>query len=453
MMSVPDLRIWLKLSLALFVLVSSCTTFVSGVKAAQKEQVRLKVKVAVINQTGAGIEGATVTIVRQGMTSNKGEELKDVTGKTGKDGIWPGETRDYPQKDTPYILHVSAPGYKDLTNDKDLSFQNLKAAFDKGISYSIMLSMTREGEGGAGNVTNSGNGVPTVGSNVSSGGGSGVDGRPPGSNANTDQGPGEKGRGVSQSTDGSFMDTLGSGIGTGLRWLAGLSLALIIAALLTGWLLGYRVSFYRLGVPTWRQEIGAVMTRLSNLEGKVKDAITGQETTNKSLAEMALTLTTINEQLAESPSAQERMRQQQAARMNNASSRASDLDAQNQNRHRMGAHLLPQDEARAAYRNLVLGNASSQDFIYLSAEGGSALGKLEDKYVYLVEDSTQGAFVLFTLDRQRGWVFPNPSLRFRQNALRPVFPQLTEEMFEYNKEALPPNEASNAGAGRWRVEP
>jgi hypothetical protein len=443
MMSVPGLRIWLKLSIVFLVLVSACITFVASVEAAPKEQVRLKVIVTVINQAGGAIEGATVVIIRKGTRSNNGEDLDDVDGKTGKDGIWPGEVRDYPEKDTPYILQVSAHGYKAVNDDKYLSFQNLKDASAKGPTYPITVSMINNVEGEGGKEANSGVGVNgAVGIN-------GVDagaGNPIGGNTGKDQVPSGKGRQGEQSTDDTFMATLVSGIGTVLRWLAWLSLALLTTALLAYVFFGMRFSFYRVGEPTWRQDIGALISRLSRLEENVAETIRAQGTTNQSLEEMCTTLTAIQNAPAKTvppPPPQNY----------NTKPPVGDINGQDRTYQKVVAHTLPQDEARNAYRNLVTGNATAEDFIYLSAEGGTALGKLEDKYVYLSEDSAQGAFVLFTVDGERGWVFPNPSLRFRPSALRPVFPQMTEEMFESNKEDLPPNEASNAGAGRWRVEP
>lgn len=110
-----------------------------------------------------------------------------------------------------------------------------------------------------------------------------------------------------------------------------------------------------------------------------------------------------------------------------------------------------QDDARVAYRNLVTGDAPVQDFIYLSAEGSTAMGMLEEKHIYLVGDNAQGAFVLFPVDGKRGWVFPNPSLRFRPSALSPLFPTLTEDGFERNKENIQPCPAAKVAEGRWRI--
>lgn len=446
MISVSDLRIWLKLSLVLCVLVSAFMTFVSRVEGQSKEQVTLKVKVSVINQTGDSIKGAKIVIVRQGMKNNDGEELDNIIGLTDKNGSWLAPKRDYPQKDMPYSLQISAPGYKDLNNDKDLSFQNLKAAFDQGINYSLTLPMTKEVEGDGGKVAGSRAGVNSAGDpNVGGSAGGNGNGDPTGGDAGTGQGAGGKGSGGAQFSDGSFMATLGSGIGTGLRWLAWLSLALTLAALLAYIFFGMRISFHRVGESTWRQEIGALITNLSKLEEKVAETILAQGITNHSLEEMTSTLTAIKDAQPKTISLPPPPNQ-------STKPLAGDIEAQNRTHQRMIAPTLPQDEARAAYRNLVTGNASGQEFIYLSDEGGSPLGMFGDKYVNLVEGSTQGAFVLFTVDGEMGWVFPNPSLRFRQSALRPVFPQLTEDMFEINKENLPPRQASNIGKGRWRVE-
>lgn len=118
-----------------------------------------------------------------------------------------------------------------------------------------------------------------------------------------------------------------------------------------------------------------------------------------------------------------------------------------------GTAELSQASASAAYKMLVSDGSPGHEVIYLSAAGGSAMGKLQDKNVYLVEDSThgQGAFVLFP-SNAGGWVFPNPALRYRASALRPLFPELTEEQFDTDKGGIEPRAASKLSDGRWCVE-
>jgi hypothetical protein len=119
-----------------------------------------------------------------------------------------------------------------------------------------------------------------------------------------------------------------------------------------------------------------------------------------------------------------------------------------------GEQPAPQSGAAGAYRSLVGGRGGSIEPLYLNAENkGSLTDILEDGPVYLCEvGHTQGTFVLFPEGEKSGWVFPNPGLMFRAQALRPVFPSLTESEFNDRKDGIRPRPASKVGEGRWKLE-
>jgi TonB family protein len=61
--------------------------------------------------------------------------------------------------------------------------------------------------------------------------------------------------------------------------------------------------------------------------------------------------------------------------------------------------------------------------------------------------------VLFTGDGGKGFVYPNPAVRFRPRALRLLFPDLTKDEFESDKENIKPRWAEKIAEGRWRIVP
>jgi hypothetical protein len=113
----------------------------------------------------------------------------------------------------------------------------------------------------------------------------------------------------------------------------------------------------------------------------------------------------------------------------------------------------PQAGAVGAYHCLLGGRVGSIEPVYLNAENKSSLTDiLEDGPVYLAEvGHTQGTFVLFDEGDNSGWVFPNPALMFREQALRPVFPSLTESEFNDRKDGITPRPASRISQGRWKL--
>src|SRR5262249_40376557 len=88
-----------------------------------------------------------------------------------------------------------------------------------------------------------------------------------------------------------------------------------------------------------------------------------------------------------------------------------------------------EESAQLAYLRLVRGQAASPDPLYLNAEANNSLTDLVEEYKVHLEQVTnkQGTFVLFKDNTGGGGVvYPNPTLNFREHALRPVYPDLTE---------------------------
>jgi hypothetical protein len=115
-----------------------------------------------------------------------------------------------------------------------------------------------------------------------------------------------------------------------------------------------------------------------------------------------------------------------------------------------------QEAAQSAYKNLVRGYATGAlEPIYLNAEASSSpLDMLGNNNVHLEEvNNKQGTFILFKDTEQLGWVFPNPRLKFRQQALSPVFPGLTESQFGNDKENIQPVVVSRVDSNRWKIDP
>jgi hypothetical protein len=104
--------------------------------------------------------------------------------------------------------------------------------------------------------------------------------------------------------------------------------------------------------------------------------------------------------------------------------------------------------------NLINKAPISTEPIYLDVEGARSIaGRLEDSNVYLTSvPHSQGAFVLFTDGDDSGWVFPNPTIGFRQVAIKDVFPELTENEFIVAKADIQPRRAKHLEDRRWLVE-
>jgi hypothetical protein len=118
-----------------------------------------------------------------------------------------------------------------------------------------------------------------------------------------------------------------------------------------------------------------------------------------------------------------------------------------------GLNGLSLHNARAAYRALVAGNKVIPNPLYLKAEATSSLSDMFGKGEVFLGETEHGAFVLLRateLDK-RGWVFPNPSLYYRGEALRPVFPNLKETDFTHRKQSIDPVAVTQVGKKRWVV--
>jgi pSer/pThr/pTyr-binding forkhead associated (FHA) protein len=111
--------------------------------------------------------------------------------------------------------------------------------------------------------------------------------------------------------------------------------------------------------------------------------------------------------------------------------------------------------ARSSYISLCGGQPVSPEPIYLIAElKPSSIESLADSDVYLRQvDNSQGSFVLLGVSDVSGWLFPNPGLLFKRNALAPVFPHLTKDDFNLHKESIEPLRVSRVSERRWRIEP
>jgi len=118
------------------------------------------------------------------------------------------------------------------------------------------------------------------------------------------------------------------------------------------------------------------------------------------------------------------------------------------------AATSPQWRAKGFYQSLLNKEPLEPEPLYLENEGKSSMdGKLKDSSIYLSQSNNrQGTFVLFADGDKSGWVFPNPSLAYRKSALSEVFPDLTEEQFNYSKEQIEPVRASRVEDRRWKVE-
>ena len=104
--------------------------------------------------------------------------------------------------------------------------------------------------------------------------------------------------------------------------------------------------------------------------------------------------------------------------------------------------------------NLINKGPVSIEPMYLDVEGARSIaGRLEDSNVYLTSvPHSQGAFVLFPESDEYGWVYPNPTIGFRQVAIKDVFPDLTENEFNLTKADIQPRRAQHLEDRRWLVE-
>lgn len=121
---------------------------------------------------------------------------------------------------------------------------------------------------------------------------------------------------------------------------------------------------------------------------------------------------------------------------------------------RQSRSLSRQDRAVTAYKELIHDMPLMEAPVYLDADAKSSpMDTIIQCVIYLEEvNHKQGAFVMFKDSPLDGLIFPNPILVFRPQALKPVFPGLSEEQFNNSKEKIKPVPASRMPDGRWRVD-
>lgn len=456
MTPLSNLRTCPTLRFVLLVLVAICAMPVSRAEA-QQEQVKVKLIITVKGEDGAAIPNAQIRIPRQGV-SNEGYELGEIEGDTNKKGVWEDEedSRHFLKSGDPHRVIVTAPGYKDIDDNKFLSFAYLQDAVRQQKPHSFLITMKRknEGDGGASRDGGTGGG----GSNPNAGGGTTGGGSTGGGTTAGGGGGGGSGGGNNGSNFGSGIAvwTLAA-MNTGLWWLGLLSVLLLVVASLAYFGFDRRVEIYTAGETTLRKDVAFLINEALTLKNRVESVITQQTEQRNRLIGLTDSLAVIKRELDQRPVNTTEGRGTGYGSSGNQSLSAAGMDEPTIMRQRSEMQtntLSPVGEARAAYQSLVVGASSGHQVIYLSAAGGPAMGKLQDKNVYLVEDDShgQGAFVLFPARNGGGWVFPNPALRYRASALRPLFPELTEEQFEGDKPGIEPRPASKLPDGRWCVE-
>lgn len=109
--------------------------------------------------------------------------------------------------------------------------------------------------------------------------------------------------------------------------------------------------------------------------------------------------------------------------------------------------------AKSFYRRLVAGGSATNNLVYLDFKKSASKDGLSNSDELLREVSSDGAFVLFVSDENKGWVFPNPKLDFNLDSLKTLFPTLTADRFDKFKEHIEPVPVIHVGKDRWRVEP
>jgi hypothetical protein len=118
------------------------------------------------------------------------------------------------------------------------------------------------------------------------------------------------------------------------------------------------------------------------------------------------------------------------------------------------------ESAAAAYAVFLRRDSVMPDPIFLSAVNGGSITDMLGAKPVVLEANPHGALVLFRggEDDENGWVYPNPRLHFREEALRKVFPSLKEEQFYLLNETessdgsgVEPVPVIKLDASRWQV--
>lgn len=113
-----------------------------------------------------------------------------------------------------------------------------------------------------------------------------------------------------------------------------------------------------------------------------------------------------------------------------------------------------QAQAHLSYIDLLAGKKVTPTPVYLNAEGRSEPSGMFGSRITYLEESSQGAFILFkdAVNYGVGWVYPDPGQIFRRDAFASVFPNLGEAEFNNSKQSIDPVRVSLVVQGRWKVE-
>jgi hypothetical protein len=233
----------------------------------------------------------------------------------------------------------------------------------------------------------------------------------------------------------------------------------VISVVLTLWGKGYKVTISRYGspLPTVRGSVHFINRSLEQINAEIRGIKGTQEQFVNQQATLATGLKEIKTQLGE-------LSARWAAGRGGGHSHQSDQPPEYPSRNSSAPaseyrKLLPPEEvARGAYAALVRNEETSLEPTYLKTEvKSSPMSMLEVEKVHLLEvGHNQGSFVMF-LDSagNGGWVFPNPNVSFRPDALKRVFPELgemSEVKFQSFKAQINPVPVRQIEPGRWIVE-
>jgi hypothetical protein len=114
----------------------------------------------------------------------------------------------------------------------------------------------------------------------------------------------------------------------------------------------------------------------------------------------------------------------------------------------------PDARARALFSDFVRRQPNMPEPRYLDLDDSvrsSPTSMIQRGKVSLQEVSHPGVFVLYAEDGGEGWVFPNIHLNYSQPALEPIFPELSDTQFTTSQETINPVRVIRDG-DRWRVK-
>jgi len=237
----------------------------------------------------------------------------------------------------------------------------------------------------------------------------------------------------------------------------------VISVVLTLWVKGYKVSISRYGspLPTVRSSAHFINRHLEQIDSEIR----GIKGTQEQLVNQQEILTTgLKEMRRTQLEGLDLLPADQAPNKGGERSDQSNQPPEYPSRYSSPPASEyrkpppPEEIARGAYSELVRNEEISVEPIYLRTEvKSSPMSMLEVESVYLLAVSNvQGSFVMF-LDASGtgGWVFPNPNVSFRPDALKRVFPELgemSEVKFQSFKAQINPVRARQIEPGRWVVE-